>query len=782
MIAQHPTATAQDIAAGMTKVGGVDPQTAIKVVSDVFAQKNAPQPNALGPTAPLANQARLATAQGQADSPAPVTPPATAPSAAPSTAASDVAPGVTPPSMPSVPSTPATVPQVPSAAPAQTQPSALTPPANAPAQAQRGGLPAWAQIAQRVLPIGIALAGGRDNPAGAASFLSSYDNAMAAKNARDAQQAQQDKENQFKQQTLTNDQNQFNAKLKIDQQNADTATEKAKTVLSDDQMKKIEAAPDGAAAEALYRSYYPNDEKGLDAVFRDSTGNLKASNPFSNTAAKIDALKTKYGQDTWNKFWTNVNLHSKTPDAQKEIASSYDKQSGTHDFTDALQNGTGPTDKAMNDDAKLAILKQRADTYGDITKARITDITAAAGLKREQGKYIDAKTGEVVPLAQADIKMKQATADYLGARTGEVVPLADAEIAYKGALGDAATANVDSTRERSDAYAKQVAQAAANSTNKEAQALSTKLAKASDDLAKWRANPQNQDDNLKPKPDPPALVDQIKVLEDQINRVNTPAPAPTTDKPTDRSTAWKTGTVISPALKTDTFGGSSPNTVRMGRVLGSMFGITDIGGRANPSGKGTDGHQSDSDHYTGRALDFMTGSDSGKGQKLADYVAANADRLGVKYVIWQRHIFSPARASEGWRQPPNMVDRGSPTANHEDHVHVSFNDNAPAASAGNIGNSRSNPGDDAGWIDTSQPGQAIVHPGTGGMPRAAQVLHGKTPSGDDVTFSMPSNSDEVKALTPYKKVAYVQWLIKNHPMSDSQKNAYTSWIKGMTGR
>jgi hypothetical protein len=76
----------------------------------------------------------------------------------------------------------------------------------------------------------------------------------------------------------------------------------------------------------------------------------------------------------------------------------------------------------------------------------------------------------------------------------------------------------------------------------------------------------------------------------------------------------------------------------------------------------------DGDHGTGQALDIMVGSDSGLGQAIADYVRANAGSLGVSEVIWAQQIWSVERSGEGWRP---MEDRGSTTANHYDHVHVS---------------------------------------------------------------------------------------------------------------
>ncbi|MFI0481090.1 hypothetical protein [Actinomadura sp. 9N215] len=81
------------------------------------------------------------------------------------------------------------------------------------------------------------------------------------------------------------------------------------------------------------------------------------------------------------------------------------------------------------------------------------------------------------------------------------------------------------------------------------------------------------------------------------------------------------------------------------------------------------------DHGSGRACDFMestggkmpSASAQAHGDQVAQYVISNASRLGIKYVIWKQRIYD-MRGSGGWRQ---MEDRGSITANHYDHVHVS---------------------------------------------------------------------------------------------------------------
>ncbi|TQM32182.1 hypothetical protein FB390_3860 [Nocardia bhagyanarayanae] len=102
--------------------------------------------------------------------------------------------------------------------------------------------------------------------------------------------------------------------------------------------------------------------------------------------------------------------------------------------------------------------------------------------------------------------------------------------------------------------------------------------------------------------------------------------------------------------------GTQPHVAQVGHMLKKTFGVTDIGGAV---GRG------DGDHGAGLALDLMT-SDAAHGDAIAEFVLANRQRLGVKYVIWRQRY----NDGNGWSY---MENRGSPTANHYDHVHVSFN-------------------------------------------------------------------------------------------------------------
>jgi uncharacterized protein YgiM (DUF1202 family) len=104
--------------------------------------------------------------------------------------------------------------------------------------------------------------------------------------------------------------------------------------------------------------------------------------------------------------------------------------------------------------------------------------------------------------------------------------------------------------------------------------------------------------------------------------------------------------------------GLTPDAIRVHRALCHRYPqFTSFLGRRSSGGN----------HGSGRALDCMI-SDSSVGWNAAKWVRANAKTLGVSEVIYRQHIWTVQRSSDGWR---SMSDRGSPTANHMDHVHVS---------------------------------------------------------------------------------------------------------------
>ena len=63
-----------------------------------------------------------------------------------------------------------------------------------------------------------------------------------------------------------------------------------------------------------------------------------------------------------------------------------------------------------------------------------------------------------------------------------------------------------------------------------------------------------------------------------------------------------------------------------------------------------------------------TGSNVQRCYAIAAWAQATAARLGIMYIIYRQRIRDIRMASAGWVPMP---DRGSITANHFDHVHIS---------------------------------------------------------------------------------------------------------------
>ena len=129
---------------------------------------------------------------------------------------------------------------------------------------------------------------------------------------------------------------------------------------------------------------------------------------------------------------------------------------------------------------------------------------------------------------------------------------------------------------------------------------------------------------------------------------------------------------VQPVAETSTSGNTIPNDPHLQpqaeafrQEIAAKFGITNIGGyRAGDP----------DDHGKGLAVDVMVPTSSQLGDQVAQYAIDNMDRAGISYVIWKQQFYMPVDNIYGpantWNQMP---DRGGDTANHYDHVHISFN-------------------------------------------------------------------------------------------------------------
>jgi phage-related protein len=103
-------------------------------------------------------------------------------------------------------------------------------------------------------------------------------------------------------------------------------------------------------------------------------------------------------------------------------------------------------------------------------------------------------------------------------------------------------------------------------------------------------------------------------------------------------------------------GGLVAGDQQLRSIIQQRFGIADIGGWRPQDKYG--------EHSTGRALDVMVGNNKSAGDSVKDFALANADAIDLKWVIWRQHLYYPGGGGY------DMPDRGDPTQNHMDHVHI----------------------------------------------------------------------------------------------------------------
>lgn len=151
-------------------------------------------------------------------------------------------------------------------------------------------------------------------------------------------------------------------------------------------------------------------------------------------------------------------------------------------------------------------------------------------------------------------------------------------------------------------------------------------------------------------------------------------PAPAEEAPAAQPAAVETTAApeVQPVASTPASGNTIPTDPHLQpqaeafrQEIAAKFGITNIGGYREGDPE---------DHGKGLAVDVMVPTNSELGDQVAQYAIDNMDRAGISYVIWKQQFYMPVDNIYGpantWNQMP---DRGGDTANHYDHVHISFN-------------------------------------------------------------------------------------------------------------
>jgi hypothetical protein len=194
--------------------------------------------------------------------------------------------------------------------------------------------------------------------------------------------------------------------------------------------------------------------------------------------------------------------------------------------------------------------------------------------------------------------------------------------------------------------------------------LARRMARKTDDTL-WTTEALNLWEGPSEKADKLGLVDALEQV-----RVTGRRQAGRTQIVVDGQSRWVTSDYLAqskpkPEPKGPSLGGTCSNGSVIDAGHAALYDIHDVVCANWPEITSYGTWRGDGEHGEGRAIDIMTTGETG--WAVANFLRANYSALGIEYIIFSQHIWSVERSGEGWR---GMSDRGSTTANHYDHVHV----------------------------------------------------------------------------------------------------------------
>ena len=346
-----------------------------------------------------------------------------------------------------------------------------------------------------------------------------------------------------------------------------------------------------------------------------------------HTAVKRETVKSvvNLGDHTFNAV---VSYDVEVDDSQEQAAKPVDKNTENKTTLDQLA------------EKREVTTEQKAKEEAEAKKVAETKAAADAKAKEAETK----KTAETK--ATADAKAKEAEAK----KAAETKSTADAK-AKEAEAKKAAETKAAADAKAKEAEAKKTAETKAVADAKLKQEAEAKAKAEKEAEAKKAAE-------LKAKQEADAKAKAAKEAE-----AKKAAEAKQTT-----TVAGGLPEVTAAELADPAMNGLTPHTKKMKVALAKKFGITSFSLFRAGDDDGT-GHG----HNSGMAVDFMVPVNSAQGDQLAEYLTKHMDELGVYYIIWKQRFYMPQQNIYGpantWNIMPN---RGGVTANHYDHVHVSF--------------------------------------------------------------------------------------------------------------
>ena len=389
-----------------------------------------------------------------------------------------------------------------------------------------------------------------------------------------------------------------------------------------------------------------------------ASGAVTVANEVNNATVNVNKKDVKasvyeknghyYVKLTTAKNVTNVVARVTTEDRKEYVVKKEAIKAGEVVEYEIDINADVPTRKLPHTAVKRETVKSVV-TLGNHTFNAVVSYDVEVADSQEQAtKSVDKNTEKKTTLDQLAEK-REVTAEQKVKEEAEAKKAAEEKAVVDVKLKQEAKAEakkVTETKATADAKAKEAEAKAKAKEEAEAKAKAEKEAEA------------NKAAELKAKQEAEAKVKAAKEAE-----AKKAAEAKQTT-----TVAGGLPEVTAAELADPAMNGLTPHTKKMKVALAKKFGITSFSLFRAGDDDGT-GHG----HNSGMAVDFMVPVNSVQGDQLAEYLTKHMDELGVYYIIWKQRFYMPQQNIYGpantWNIMPN---RGGVTANHYDHVHVSF--------------------------------------------------------------------------------------------------------------
>ena len=434
-----------------------------------------------------------------------------------------------------------------------------------------------------------------------------------------------------------------------------------------------------------------------------ASGAVTVANEVNNAAVNVNKKDVKasvyeknghyYVKLTTAKNVTNVVARVTTEDRKEYVVKKEAIKVGEVVEYEIDLNANVPTRKLPHTAVKRETVKSVV-TIGDHTFNAVVSYDVEVDDSQEQAaKPVDKNTENKTTLDQLAEK-REVTAEQKAKEEAEAKKVAETKAAADAKAKEAETKKAAETKATADAKAKEAeakkaaeTKATADAKAKEAEAKKAAETKAAADAKAKEAEAKKtaetkaaadaklkQEAEAKAKAEKEAEAKKAAELKEK-QEADAKAKAAKEAEAKKAAEAKQTTTVAgglpevtAAELADPAMNGLTPHTKKMKVALAKKFGITSFSLFRAGDDDGT-GHG----HNSGMAVDFMVPVNSAQGDQLAEYLTKHMDELGVYYIIWKQRFYMPQQNIYGpantWNIMPN---RGGVTANHYDHVHVSF--------------------------------------------------------------------------------------------------------------